>query len=105
VTRPDLSFIEEMESLQDAYLAHDDPIMQSGYFGGREHYDPVCPWLERLAGWVRPGGRLIIGSYRSRSQPIGPADVSAALEECGFAVIGTATGGDPANSNFAWVGV
>jgi hypothetical protein len=67
--------------------------------------DLVCAWLERLAGWVRPGGRLIIGSYRESSQPIDPADVSAALEECGFAVTGTATGGDPANSNFAWVGV
>ncbi|HET7846213.1 MAG TPA: class I SAM-dependent methyltransferase [Acidimicrobiia bacterium] len=199
MTRPDPSFIQEMESLQGVYLAHDDPIMQSGYFGGRERWvaersplvqaihrdgdfldvgcangqlaedvvtwaaeqgrtvvphgvdigadlielarrrfreqashfvaadawawepgrtfdfvyslldlapdDLVCPWLERLAGWVRPGGRLIIGSYRERSQPIGPADVSAALAACGFAVSGTATGGDPPSSNFAWVGV
>jgi hypothetical protein len=60
VTRPDPSFIEEMESLQDAYLAHDDPMMQSGYFGGRDRW---------------------------------------------FAVTGTATVGDPPNSNFAWVGV
>jgi trans-aconitate methyltransferase len=66
--------------------------------------DLVCPWLERLAGWVRPGGRLIIGSYRSRPQ-IGPADVSVALQTCGFAVAGTASAGDPSNSNFAWVGV
>jgi len=198
MARPDPTFIEEMQALETAYLAHDDPIMQSGYFGGRERWvaarsplvvaihrdgefldvgcangqlaedvvawaadrghmvvpfgvdiganlvdlahrrlpehsanfvaadawdwdpgrsfdfvyslldlapdDLVCPWLERLAGWVRPGGRLIIGSYRSRSTS-GPADVSAALEECGFAVTGTATDGDPPSSNFAWVGV
>ena len=196
MNRPDPTFIEEMQSLQGAYLASRDPIVQSGFSGGREcwvtersplvdaidhdgdfldvgcangllakdvvawsaekghvvvaygvdigpdlierarrrfkgqtaifeavdawDWDPMrtwdfvyslldlapdhlaCAWLGRLARWVTPGGRIIIGSYRSRSRAIRPADVSSTLEECGFVVTGSSTGGDPPIANFAW---
>jgi SAM-dependent methyltransferase len=63
----------------------------------------TCPWFRLLAGWVAPGGRLIIGSYGSRSRGEEPIDVAGSLAACGFQVAGSATGGHPANSVFAWV--
>lgn len=67
--------------------------------------DLRCEWIRRLAGWVTPGGRLIIGSYGSSSRAIDPVDVRAWLEQCGLELAGTATGGEPPVSNFAWANV
>jgi SAM-dependent methyltransferase len=36
--RPDRTFMEEMEALEAAYLASDDPIRQSGFSGGPERW-------------------------------------------------------------------
>ena len=197
--RPDPGFIEEMTSLEEAYLAGEDPMRQSGFSGGRERWvaerSPIvhaidragdfldvgcangllledivawaarsghvivphgldigpgliglatqrlpefapnlvaadawswapgrtwdyvfglvglapdelaCDWFFRLAGWVVPGGRLIVGSYGSRSRGIEPVDVARVLEGCGCGVAGSASGGEPAISNFAWCDV
>ena len=62
----------------------------------------TCEWFRRLADWVTPGGRMIIGSYGIRSRGIGPIDVASALDGCSSVVIGSAAGGDPIMSNFAW---
>jgi SAM-dependent methyltransferase len=200
MNRPDPAFMKEMELLQDVYLTSDDPIVQSGFSGGRERWvaerspivqaidrdgdfldvgcangllaedvmqwaaerghavvphgvdigpelvqiarqrmpdfssnfvaadawswqpartwdyvyslldlapdERVCSWLERLSGWVSPGGRLIIGSYGSRSRGITPVDVASVMGECELNVRGTSAGGDPPPiSIFAWVEV
>ncbi len=62
-----------------------------------------CEWFRRLASWVTPGGRMIVGSYGSRSRRIEPVDVAAVLESCGYSILGTAAGGEPPISRFAWV--
>jgi SAM-dependent methyltransferase len=64
--------------------------------------DMGCEWLARLAGWAAPGGRLIIGSYGSRSRGVEPVDVAGVLARCGYAVTGEAFAGEPAISRFAW---
>lgn len=64
--------------------------------------DMWCEWLDRLLGWVEPGGRLIIGSYGSRSRGIEPVDVGDVLAGCGLTVEGTSCGGEPPISRFAW---
>jgi len=51
---------------------------------------------------VAPEGRLIAGSYGSRSRDIPAADVAEALGAVGFTVVGTASGGDDAVARFAW---
>lgn len=51
---------------------------------------------------VAPGGRLIAGSYGSRSQGIRAADVGEALRWAGFTVVGTAARGDETGARFAW---
>jgi SAM-dependent methyltransferase len=61
-----------------------------------------CEWLGRLADWVAPGGRLIIGSYGSRSRGVEPADVAGLLETCGYHMTGDALAGEPPISRFAW---
>jgi SAM-dependent methyltransferase len=61
-----------------------------------------CDWMQRLAGWVAPGGRLIIGSYGSRSRGIEPVDVGRLLETCGYPVTGETHAGEPPMSRFAW---
>ncbi|MBA3778961.1 MAG: SAM-dependent methyltransferase [Chloroflexi bacterium] len=61
-------------------------------------------YLERLLGKaVRPGGRLIVGSYGSRSRGVPPLDLRSTLEDYGFQVAGTAEGGSPITTRFAWV--
>lgn len=55
-----------------------------------------------LARVVSPGGRLIIGAYGSRSQEIAPFDIEAFLVSKGFSVAGTAQGGTPPTTLFAW---
>ena len=52
---------------------------------------------------VEPGGRLIIGTYGSKSRNIPPFDISKFLLEAKFSVIGTSQGGDPPTSKFAWI--
>jgi SAM-dependent methyltransferase len=52
---------------------------------------------------VAPGGRLILGSYGSRSRGIAPLDVRTVLETFGFQVVGSASGGVPVNATFAWI--
>jgi SAM-dependent methyltransferase len=61
-----------------------------------------CDWMQRLAGWVAPGGRLIVGSYGSRSRGVEPVDVAGLLERCGYEVIGESCAGAPPISRFAW---
>lgn len=56
-----------------------------------------------LARMVRPGGRLIVGAYGSRSQNLPPFDISSFLAACGHDVAGTSHGGDPPVARFAWV--
>ena len=66
--------------------------------------DLSCDWLGRLAGWVAPGGRLIIGSYGSRSRGLEPVDVPGLFETCGYDVTGETLVGEPPISRFAWTG-
>ena len=61
-----------------------------------------CDWIERLIGWVEPGGKLIIGSYGNRSRGIQPVDVGRAISRCGLSVEGRSHGGTPPISRFAW---
>lgn len=65
--------------------------------------DLLCEWVRRLAGWVEVGGRLIVGSYGSRSRQQAPAPVAEVLGRCGFEVAGQAFGGDGPITRFAWV--
>ena len=57
----------------------------------------------RLATWVSPGGRLIVGDYGSRRRGIEPQDMRMVLKSLGFEVAGASVGGDPIMSAFAWV--
>jgi len=56
--------------------------------------------LERA---VEPGGRLIAGSYGSRSRAEAPLDIAGLLESFGLEVAGRTSGGDPLIAAFAWV--
>lgn len=64
--------------------------------------DLWCHWLWRLKEWVEPGGRLIVGSYGSRSRDLSPVDVAALMERCGLTVSSSSHGGDPVVTRFAW---
>jgi SAM-dependent methyltransferase len=59
-------------------------------------------WIWRLSSWVKPGGRLILGGYGSKSGGIRPPDPEQALASCGLTVDGTSEGGDGPMSRFAW---
>ena len=61
-----------------------------------------CEWLHRLHRWVEPGGRLIFGSYGSRSRGEAPVDVTRVLEDCGLEVSGSSAGGQEPVTRFAW---
>lgn len=66
--------------------------------------DYLSAYLERIMqSVVTQGGRLIVGSYGSRSRGIPPFDVVGALRSVGVTVAGTACGGDPPVTAFAWV--
>lgn len=67
--------------------------------------DLWCVWLRRIHSWVEPGGRLIVGSYGSRSRGIRPADVARVLDECGYPVAGESAGDGEPVTRFAWVNV
>jgi 2-polyprenyl-3-methyl-5-hydroxy-6-metoxy-1,4-benzoquinol methylase len=56
--------------------------------------------LERL---VEPGGRLIVGSYGSRSRSTPPLPIGEMLASYGHTVAGRSWGGDPPITAFAWV--
>jgi len=191
-------FLARVQSLEDAYLASDDPIEQSGFHGGpvrwRAEREPIVQavegdgsfldigcangylleclvrwarerrielepfgvdigprliaaarrllpgfrdnfWVAEASDWqpprrfryvytladcvpesslreyvvrlvdraVEPDGRLIVGSYGSRSRGEPPLDIATILESFGVHVMGRAFGGDPAISAFAWV--
>lgn len=59
--------------------------------------------IERLTSWVLPAGRLILGSYGSRSRRIDPVDVAGLLASRGHRVTGSAHGGTPPVASFAWI--
>lgn len=197
MTRPDPEFMSRVLSLEAAYLESDDPIVQSGFHGGRDRWiaersplvdgintggdfldvgcangllvvdvaawaaaeghqivpygvdlgaglvgkagelfgdysenfavadawtwtpgrqwsyvyslldlsppDLWCEWLRRLYSWVEPGGRLIVGSYGSRSRNRPPVDVRSVLRGCGYGVAGSSAGGEGPVTRFAWV--
>jgi hypothetical protein len=56
--------------------------------------------LDRL---VEPGGRLIVGSYGSRSRATPPLPIAETLASYGYAVAGQTTGGEPPVTAFAWI--
>lgn len=58
--------------------------------------------LQRM---VTPGGRLIMGAYGSRSRGLPPFDVPEFLRSQGLNVVGTAVGGNPPITAFAWIDV
>ena len=60
----------------------------------------VIRLLDRV---VEDGGRLIIGSYGSRSKGLAPFDIAGFLESAGHVVAGTSFGGSPVMARFAWV--
>jgi SAM-dependent methyltransferase len=59
----------------------------------------VSRLLERA---VEPRGRLIVGSYGSRSRAEPPLDIVGFLESFGLNVLGRAHGGAPPITAFAW---
>ena len=65
--------------------------------------------LGRMVGrlldeYAEPGGRVILGAYGSHSDAAPPFDIARFLREEGFEVAGTASGGDPVVTAFAWLG-
>ncbi|MGD2174104.1 MAG: class I SAM-dependent methyltransferase [Candidatus Brocadiaceae bacterium] len=64
----------------------------------------LAEYVERLLGRVvEPGGRLIVGAYGSRSDNLAPFDVAGFLEGAGYELRGTAIGGRPPVTAFAWL--
>ena len=59
--------------------------------------------LRRLLADVVAGGRPIVGAYGSRSQGKRPFDIGAFMRDMGLEVTGTAWGGNPPLTLFAWV--
>jgi protein-L-isoaspartate O-methyltransferase len=52
---------------------------------------------------IEPGGRLIVGSYGSRSRAPPPLPIAETLASYGYAVAGQTTGGEPPVTAFAWI--
>ena len=66
--------------------------------------DMLAEYAQRLLDrLVEPGGRLIVGSYGSRSRATPPLPIGAMLAAVGHRVAGQATGGEPLVTTFAWV--
>ena len=66
--------------------------------------DYLPEFIDRLElNVVAPGGRLILGSYGSRSRGHEPSDVRALLESTGRSPAGSSAGGEPPIASFAWV--
>lgn len=62
----------------------------------------IVSWINRLASWVEPGGRLILGSYGSKSRSIEPVDVASVLRDAGWVPAGESVGGSGPITRFAW---
>lgn len=60
----------------------------------------VTRLLDRL---VEPGGRLIVGSYGSRSRATPPLPIGEMMASYGHVVAGRSWGGEPPITAFAWV--
>jgi len=61
-------------------------------------------YVERvLTRMVGVGGRVIVGAYGSRSRGVPAFDIEGFLESHGFSVAGTAVGGEPPITAFAWL--
>lgn len=66
--------------------------------------DMLAEYVERLLErLVEPGGRLIVGSYGSRSRSTPPLPIGEMLATYGHTVAGRSWGGDPPITAFAWV--
>jgi SAM-dependent methyltransferase len=64
----------------------------------------LCEYVERLLDrLVEPGGRLIVGSYGSRSRATPALPIAETLALYGYAVAGRTMGGDPPLTAFAWI--
>ena len=67
-------------------------------------HDYLKTYLHKLLSTaVESGGRLIIGSYGSKSRQHMPFDIAGFLKSNGFEVIGTTQVDNPPISTFAWV--
>jgi hypothetical protein len=64
--------------------------------------DSMCEWVRRLWSWPAPGGRLMLGAYRSHSRSVAPTNVTSMLTECGLEVVGSSSGGEEPITRFAW---
>ena len=53
--------------------------------------------------FVAPGGRLIVGSYGSRSRGERPWDMEKYLASIGLPVAGRSAGGEPSITSFFWI--
>lgn len=62
-------------------------------------------WLRRIAGWIEPHGRMIVGAYGSRSAGIVPPNVADVLTSVEFELLGSADVGHPMTARFAWTQV
>lgn len=59
--------------------------------------------LRVLSRMVGAGGRLIIGSYGSKTKRIPPYDINNFLALRGFSVVGSSQGGHPPVTCFSWL--
>ena len=66
----------------------------------REHMGEYANRL--LERCVEPGGRLIVGHYGSVHRREAPIDVAALLDSADLPVSGSASGGNPTITRFAW---
>ncbi len=83
-----------------------EPPQQYDYVYSLTHLAPpelLGSYVERLLTWVRPGGRLILGDYGSRSRGTRAIDVAAALRATGHQPDGESSGGEPVLTRFAWI--
>lgn len=69
----------------------------------------LAPYVARvLDRYVKPGGRLIIGSYGSKAKRVVPVNIGEVLSDFGFPVAGTMQGGKMRDkqgpvTRFAWL--
>ena len=122
-------FMAYIRDLERHYLMNEDPIKQSGFYGGAERWrqergsiveavdrdgdflDAACAngyLLECLVDWAREKGialtpyGLIIGAYVSKSEGKPARDLAPALQESGLAVAGSASYGELPITRIAW---
>lgn len=69
----------------------------------------LAPYIARLLDrYVKPGGRLIVGSYGSKAKRVLPVNIGEVLDDFGFPVAGTMQGGKLRDNQgpvtrFAWL--